>query len=212
MKYKGIVFDLDGTIIDSETGIAKGFQKALASKGVAEEISAIKELIGPPLSRTIITKYGFDEKDAAEAMAIHREYYSTIGVYESDVYAGIVPMLEELKKRGLRLMIATNKAEEYAVKQLEHHGLLKYFDSVSGNDLLQKKGLKRDFIEEALEKSGMDKNDVVMVGDRFNDIDAAKEMEMDTIGVLYGYGSVEEIEGTKPTYIIKTPLELLEII
>ncbi|SHF04237.1 HAD hydrolase-like protein [Alkalibacter saccharofermentans] len=212
MKYKGIVFDLDGTIIDSETGIAKAFQKALATKGMTDSLENIKSLIGPPLSRTIITKYGFSEKEGAEAMKEHKKYYISKGLFESSIYEGVKELLETLMDKNIVMMIATNKPETYAVTQMEHYGLSKYFHSIVGNDIPQKRGTKKDFIMEAIESAGIRAEDAVMVGDRNIDLEAAKEIGMDTIGVLYGYGSKEEIEGCMPTHLIDAPLEILGIV
>jgi phosphoglycolate phosphatase len=212
VKYKGIVFDLDGTIIDSETGIAKAFQRALATKGMTDTLENIKRLIGPPLSRTIITKYGFTEEEGAAAMQKHKEYYISKGLFESNVYEGVEELLKSLQDNSLVMMIATNKPESYAVKQMEHYGLSRYFHSIVGNDMPQKRGTKKDFIIEAIASAGLKANDAVMVGDRNIDLDAAKEIGMDTVGVLYGYGSKDEIEGCDPTYMISSPLELLDVV
>ena len=101
MKYKAVVFDFDGTIMDSELGIAKSFQKALNSHGIEEDVDVIKTLIGPPLSRTIITKYGLSEEEGAKAMGFHREYHNTIGIYEATVFPNVMDMLDKLKSLGI---------------------------------------------------------------------------------------------------------------
>ena len=212
MKYKAVVFDFDGTIVDSEEGIALAFQFALRSKGIEEELNMIKELIGPPLSRTIITKYGLSEVDGAKAMVLHREYYNEIGMYQSKLFPLVIEMLEELKAMGVKMMIATNKAEEFAVKQVKYFKLEEYFTSIVGNNHTQTRGTKSDFIRIATAELGLNKEEIMMVGDRYNDIEAGKEVGLDTVGVLYGYGSKEEISNIAPTYIIKDPLELLAIV
>jgi len=212
MKYKAVVFDFDGTIVDSEEGIARGFQFALRSQGIEEDLEVIKDLIGPPLSRTIITKYGLSEEDGAKAMKLHREYYNEIGLYQSKIFPLVIELLEGLKDLGVQMMIATNKAEQFAVDQIKYFGLEGYFDAVVGNNHEQTKGSKADFINIAITNLGLDKSEMMMVGDRYNDIEAGKLVGLHTVGVLYGYGSEQEIKEVNPTYIIKDPLELIDIV
>lgn len=212
-KYSAVVFDLDGTIIDSQLGIAKAFKHALAQYGIEEELEVIKGLIGPPLSRTIITKYGFSEEDGAKAMSYHREYYVEKGLYESRLFSDVINMLETLKEIGIVMMIATNKPEEHAIAGLKHYKLDKYFKSIIGNNLQQTRGTKADFITMAMDEAKIkDKDKVLMVGDRKHDIEGGKINNIDTIGVTYGYGTREEIEKCKPTYIVNNPMEIIKII
>ncbi len=213
MRYKNVIFDLDGTIIDSQLGIAKGFQSALKAYGVEEDIEVIKGLIGPPLSRTIITKYGFSEEDGAAAMKIHMQYCREIGVYEGSIYDGVIEMLDTLKEKGATVTIATNKPEELALLQMEHLKLKDYFKVIIGNNITQTRGNKSDFVRMAMEEAGFnDKENTIMIGDRYHDIDGGKDNNLDTIGVLYGYGSEEEMRGCNPTYIAKTPGDVTKII
>ncbi|MPW27179.1 HAD hydrolase-like protein [Alkalibaculum sp. M08DMB] len=212
MRYKAVVFDFDGTIVDSEEGIAIGFQHALKSQGISEDLEVIKSLIGPPLSRTIITKYGLSEEDGEKAMQLHREYYTEIGIYQCKLYPLIIEMLEGLKAMGVKMMIATNKAESYAIEQIKYCEIGQYFTCVVGNNETQTRGTKAEFIDIAIGDLGINKNEIMMVGDRYNDIEAGKEAHLDTVGVTYGYGSITEINDIAPTYIINSPLELIDIV
>lgn len=212
LKYKGIVFDFDGTIVDSEEGIASAFQMALKSKGIKEDVQVIKGLIGPPLSRTIITKYGFSEEEGAKAMEIHRNYYKEKGVFQSTLYPNIKEMLGKLRNLGAKMMIATNKPESLALQQINYYNISDYFDEIVGNNNLQTRGSKGDFIRMAIKDLGLELSQIIMIGDRYNDIEAGKEVGLDTIGVTYGYGSAEEINQCNPTYIVEDPLEIIPIV
>lgn len=209
-KYEAIVFDFDGTIIDSQRGIARAFQQALATKNIEESIEVIQGLIGPPLTQTIIDKYGFTEEERDRAMKIHMTYYETEGLYESRIYDGVKEMFQAIKDKRIPLLIATNKPQDFAEKQLEHYGLDEYVDQLRGNDRAQKRGTKKMFIKEVLDEAKVSPEKALMVGDRDADLLPAKELGMDTAGVVYGYGSREEIESANPTYVLETPRELME--
>ena len=213
MKYKYVVFDLDGTILDSHEGICKCFQKALKAYGVEESVDNIKKLLGPPLSKTIITKYGFSKEDGAAAMKIHMKRLKEKGIYECKIYEEIPEMLKNLYDNGIKMAIATNKPEEASVLQLKHLELAKYFDIIVGNNWTQTRGSKGDFIRMAMKHMGVeDKSEVCMVGDRYNDLEGGVENGLDTIGVTYGYGSEEEIVNCKPTHIAKKPSDIADIV
>ncbi len=212
MGYTTVIFDYDGTLVDSQEGIAKGFQQALAAYGIREEVEEIKKLIGPPLSRTIVTKYGFGEEDAKEAMAIFRRYVREHGNEECRVFDGVPEMLRGLREAGLSLAIATNKPESIALPQIRYLGLEPYFSAIMANNDAQDRGSKSDFVRMALEACGGSAAQSLMVGDRRNDIEGGKAVGLDTAGVLYGYGSPEEIRDSAPTYVAATPLEILNLV
>ena len=213
MGYKYVVFDLDGTIVDSHEGICICFQQALKSAGIEESVDNIRKLLGPPLSRTIITKYGLGEEEGAAAMKIHMKRLKEKGIYECKIYEGIPKLLKTLKENGIKMAIATNKPEEPSIMQLEHFDLAKYFEIIIGNDYTQTRGTKGDFIRMTLEHMGVeDKKEAVMVGDRYNDLEGGVENGLDTIGVTYGYGSKDEIDKCNPTHITDTPLGILDIV
>lgn len=206
MAYKTVVFDLDGTLIDSYEGIAKAFQQALLYKGVEESIETIKTLIGPPLNRTIVTRYGFTQEEGREAMKRHKAYIQEKGIYECRAFAGVQTMLQALLDAGLTLAIASNKPDYATFIQLDHLGLRGFFTSVACNNEDQTRGTKRDFIRTALEECGVrDKSAAVMVGDRGEDIQSGKENGLDTVAALYGYGTEEELRACQPTYTAASP-------
>ncbi len=212
MKYKTVIFDFDGTLVDSQGGIAKGFQMGLAAFGVQESLEVIKGLIGPPLSKTIQTKYGFSPEDGRAAMKICAAYQLGEGLNEIAIYHGVIEMLETLKKQGIRLGIATNKPCTTADAQIDRFSLRKYFDSIQTNDATQTRGTKSDFVRMAMEGCGADPTTTLMVGDRAEDIKGGKENGTDTAAVLYGYGSREELEGSEPTHIVSDVAGVLALV
>lgn len=213
MKYEYLIFDLDGTILDSHEGLCRSFQSALKAYGIEESIGNIKNHLGPLLSETIVKVYGLSKEDGIEAMKLHRKRLMEKGIYECLVYEEIPEMLKTLKEYNVKLAIATNKPEEASVSQLKYFDLMKYFDVVVGNNWDENRGTKADFIRMAMEELKVeDKSKVCMVGDRFNDIEGGKENGLDTIGLTYGYGSIEEIKKYKPNYIVSSPMEICDIV
>ena len=213
MKYDTIIFDFDGTLSDSEAGITRGFQKGLAAFGVEETLENIKALIGPPLSKTIITKYGFSPEDGAAAMKICKEYQlSDEGLSVVHLFDGVAEMLDGLKAMGLKLAIATNKPSTVAEVQFRHFGIDRWFDVTETNNADQTRGTKTDFVRWAMQRCGSQPQRCLMVGDRIHDLTGGKENGMDTAAVLYGYGSRTELEAAAPTCLAATPGELLDFI
>lgn len=213
--FTHIFFDLDGTLTDPATGITNSFIHALKFYGL--EIPSYEELcklIGPPLPYSFETTFGFSHDKAMEAVAKYREYFSTKGLYENKVYDGIPELLQKLKEQGRHLVVATSKPEEYSIKIIEHFGLGKYFDFVCGSLMDESRSKKDEVIAYALERCKLgeaDKPCVLMVGDRFHDIEGAKKNGLKSCGVLFGYGSREELENAGADYIVNSVNELLEI-
>lgn len=193
---KYILFDLDGTLTDPEEGITKSLQYALKHMGVeVEDLSTLRRHIGPPLKEGLMEYWGLDEGKTEEAIQWYREYFSKKGMYQNIVYPGVEKVLEALVAEGKTLILATSKAEKYAVLIMEHFGLHKYFTDMCGASLDGIRGKKGDVIRYALEKNQItNKDEVVMVGDRLHDIAGAKENGIKSVGVLYGFGDREELE------------------
>ena len=214
--FTHIFFDLDGTLTDPALGITNSFIHALKFYGM--EIPSYEELcklIGPPLPYSFEITFGFSHEKAMEAVAKYREYFSTKGLFENKVYDGIPELLQTLKEKGKHLVVATSKPEEYSIKIIEHFGLAKYFDFVCGSLMDESRSKKDEVIAYALERCGLgegDKQNVLMVGDRFHDIEGAKKNNLKSCGVLFGYGSREELEDAGADYIVKSVKELLEVI
>ncbi len=201
---KYILFDLDGTLTDPKEGITKSVAYALKYYGIpVEDLDTLCKFIGPPLTDSFENYYGFDKEQAIEAVEKYREYFKPYGVYENKVYDGVDNLLCRLKESGKVIVLATSKPTVFAKVILEHFGLMKYFDIVVGSELDGSRVTKGDVVAYALEqlsakvaKDGMvfDKSEAVMVGDREHDIIGAKQNGLESIGVLYGYGCVEEFE------------------
>ena len=211
-----IFFDLDGTLTDPALGITNSFIHALKFYGM--EIPSYEELcklIGPPLPYSFETTFGFSPEKAMEAVTKYREYFAEKGLFENKVYEGIPELLQSLKAKGKHLVVATSKPEEYSIKILEHFNLSKYFDFICGSLMDESRSKKDEVIAYTLEccKLGSpDKSRVLMVGDRLHDIEGAKKNGLKSCGVLFGYGSREELENAGADYIVKDVNELLEII
>lgn len=213
-----LLFDLDGTLTDPGVGITNSVIYALKRFGIEEtDRTKLYPFIGPPLLNSFMEFYGFDEKKAEEAVACYREYYREKGIYENLVYDRIPEMLEQLKAKGCKILLATSKPETFAKQILEHFDLMQYFDFVAGSDLGGKRNTKGRVIAYALETyaklSGLDikvlKKQAVMVGDRFYDMEGAKENGIASVGVLFGYGSREELEEAGTDRLIEKPEEIL---
>lgn len=195
MRYEYMLFDLDGTLSDPGIGITSAVMHALEKYGIYEsDRTKLYPFIGPPLLDSFQDFYGFSEEQAKEAIAFYREYYNTQGKFENKVYEGIPQMLKRLQDSGRKLFVATSKVESIAKEVLEHFQLTSYFIDIAGPDMKQHRTQKAEIIERLFKDQGITKRDrVVMVGDRKHDVIAAKANGIHSIGVLYGYGSREEL-------------------
>lgn len=211
---KYILFDLDGTLTDPVIGITRSVQYALKSYGIEEpDTEKLTPFIGPPLKDSFMKYYGFPEKQAAEAIGRYREYFAVTGIFENQVYAGIPQMLEHLKNAGKILLVATSKPEEFARQILEHFHLEEYFSFVGGASMDEVRVKKEDVIAYVAEAAGIsDVKEAVMVGDREHDIFGGKKNGMDTVGVLFGYGSRQELEAAGADEIAPSVKELEKIL
>ena len=211
--YDYFLFDLDGTLTDPGLGITNSVAYALGKYGITvEDRRELYPFIGPPLRQSFSEFYGFDEEKTKEAVAFYREYFSEKGLFENEVYEGIPEVLSQLKQAGKKLLVATSKPEEFTNRILEHFGLAEYFDFVAGATMDETRNEKADIIAYALEQiADADKSKIVMVGDRKFDILGARENGIDSIGVLYGYGSRTELEEAQATHIVEKPEELLRL-
>ena len=160
-----------------------------------------------------IKMFGVSENEARELVRLYREYYSTNGIYENDLYDGIETLLSSLTEKGKKLILATSKPEHFAVKILEHFGIAKYFFLICGATMDEKRTEKDAVIEYALKNAGItDVSDVVMIGDREYDVLGAKKFGIDSIGVLYGYGSCKELISAGATHIAEKVEDIFELV
>lgn len=210
--YQYILFDLDGTLTDPGLGITNAVMYALKKFNIeVEDRASLYKFIGPPLLDSFEKFYGLSKEESQQALTYYREYFKPYGLYENTVYDGIEELLATLKERGYKLLLATSKPEPFALEILRHFELDKYFDFVAGATMDEKRVMKADVIRYALESFGITElSNVMMVGDREHDVLGAKEVGLSCIGVLYGYGSEEELSNAGATYLAKHPGEILE--
>lgn len=215
-----ILFDLDGTLTDSAPGITSCVEYALSKFGIkVEDMAELKKFIGPPLAYSFKTYFGFSDEEAKLATEYYRERFSVTGLFENGLYDGVEEMLRELTESGRKLLVATGKPEIYTERILEHFGIAQYFTGVFGNTLDDKRPGKREIISAALdscpeirtERDSRGAN-AVMVGDRCYDIEGAKATFLPSIGVLYGFGSREELTAAGADYIAETVDKLKEML
>lgn len=216
MKFKYILFDLDGTITESDPGIMNSVAYALEKMGYEEkDREKLKRFIGPPLTDSMMKYYGMSEEDAAKAVRYYREYYTEKGIFENSVYDGFDESIKRLKEQGLILAVATSKPEPFARRIAEHFGFTGDYACVCGATMDEARIRKADVIRYALntlEITEEEKHQVLMVGDREHDVLGAKENGLSCMGVLYGYGDRKELEEAGADYIAKTTAEVAEII
>ena len=211
-KYKHILFDLDGTISDSAHGIVDSAIHALNAMGIPPgDRDDLKKFIGPPLSESFSMYYNLEGDDLVTAMMHFREYYESKGVFENAMYEGIEQLLTALRERGVNLAIATSKPEFFARQILDRYGIAKYFSYIAGSNIDESGSNKDEVVAYALSSLKIpdgEKESVLMVGDRRHDVAGAAKNDIDCVGVLYGYGSKEELEKAGAKYIVRDIDEL----
>ena len=210
MKY--VLFDLDGTITDPKEGITKSVQYSLWKFGIeVEDLDSLCPFIGPPLVKSYENFYGFPHEQAMEAVEEYRVYYRKQGIFECELYDGIRELLKMLHEKGIQVLLATSKPEEFAIELLKHFDILKYFDVVAGSTMSGSRVEKEDVIQHALNQlTDFDASEAFMVGDRKFDYIGASKFDIPCILIGYGYGEMEELEACKPFAIKETVTDLTE--
>jgi len=209
-NYDVILFDLDGTLTDSGDGIMDAAAWAMEKMGLPpRERAWMRRFVGPPLLDSFRDLCGLGEADRVRAVAYYREYYGEKGILENSLYPGIPEMLGALRAAGKRLVIATSKAEPVARQVVANLRLGPFFEYVAGGRLDGTRTEKDEVIAYALESCGAPgRSRAVMVGDRYYDLLGARKAGVDSVGVLYGYGSREEMTRAGATYVAATVEEL----
>ena len=187
---KAILFDLDGTLIDSSEGITKSTQYALAHYGIEEnDLSKFYKFIGPPLSASFQKYYGFSEEKAYEAVTVYRERYNRIGLFECSLYPGVRECIETLKAKGYLIGMASSKPEDSCRRILDHFGILELFDDVVGA-----------------------KNEMCLIGDTMFDVEGANKVGIRSVAVTFGFGNVDEMVAAGAVAVCDDMAKLPEII
>ncbi|HEL2423100.1 TPA: HAD family hydrolase [Streptococcus suis] len=211
--YQTILFDLDGTLTDSGQGILNSVAYALEKMGIEEPDTAnLNRFIGPPLYESFSQFYQLSPEDTQSAVDAFRVYFKEKGMFENQLYPGIIPLLEELRTAGKTLVIATSKPEIFAKQILEHFGIAHYFDVIAGASLDSSRISKADVIGYAINQLEAFPKHAVMIGDREHDIEGARMHQLPAIGVLYGYGNKQEFEKAGATMIVETVQDLKRVL
>ncbi len=191
---KLIIFDLDGTLLDTSEGIIKCHQYAHEYMGKQPPSeSQLRKVIGAPLLDSYLYDFKFSLNDAKTAVEAYRNRYNEKGVLEADIYKGIEDLLKTLSSEGYILMVATLKKEEFAKQMLKNFSISKYFTQIFGVDEKDKKK-KIDLLNQCIEASSVDKKEVVLVGDSEYDLEGASACKIDFIGVSYGFGFKNNVD------------------
>ena len=213
MRWNTILFDLDGTVTDPKVGITSAAAYALRTLGLGDhDPDTLTPFIGPPL-HLIFPRYGAQSDEQIDrATDLFREYYARQGWAENSPYKGMAELLESLQGAGLKLVIATSKPEEFALRIMEHFGLASYFHRICGAQREDRASAQKgSVVADALRRSGTD-GPAVMVGDRRFDVAGAHENGLPAIGVLYGYGGREELENAGADYLAADLHELKQLL
>ena len=210
---KRILFDLDGTLTDPFLGITRSVAYSLKSFGIeVDDLETLKPFIGPPLDVSFREYYHMDEAQSWKAVEKYREYFSKKGLFENKVYEGMEDFLQSLLNMDMKLYVCTSKPEVFAKEILDHFSLKPYFTGIYGATLDGSLKNKGDVIAHCIKQEQLNIQDCMMVGDRQHDIVGAHQNQIPCIGVLYGYGSLEEFQEYHCYYIAKDLIELKKII
>jgi phosphoglycolate phosphatase len=214
MQFTQIIFDLDGTLSDPEEGIKNSLEYAIKNmklKVNTEEV--FPGFIGPPLHEGFSKALHLNREDTEIAVRFFREYYGLKGLFENTIYPGIRELLKDLHKKKIQIHLATSKLEHYAIKVLEYHQILRFFSTVAGATYKGKGAAKKKLIRRILElhKDSSSEN-FLMVGDKKYDVLGAKAEGIKCLGVLYGYGTSEELVSAGADYLVNTVGELRDFL
>lgn len=210
MCKKAILFDFDGTLVESGPGLIASFSFALEHMGIKDQTdSQLSRLIGPPLSWAFQEYYGMDLKQAKKTIELFRDHYSSVGMYQTQCYPGILQLLEQGKKEGIPMAIASAKPKYFLDILTKQLGIDSYFSIIEGpsleDELKNQSGqsCKSRMISNVLHTLvKMQPSDIIMVGDTPSDIMGAKEHNLSCIGVSYGYGNIQDLEESRPNKIV----------
>ncbi len=213
-KYDVVAFDLDGTLSDPYNGLISSFAYALRKMGVDFATrSELKRFIGPPLYDEWQKVYSFSPEEATLALHYFHEYFSVYGWWDNVLYDGIPQLLRTLKKRGKKIILATSKPERFAIKVLDLFGIKDLFDFIGAAASEKVRDKKCEVLQYSLDSINVSPDEnCVLVGDRVYDAEGARICNIDSIGVLYGYGTEEEINSSGFNYVVKSVEELEKLL
>ncbi len=210
IKY--ILFDLDGTLTNPKEGITKCVQHALRHFGIERDCEELIEFIGPPLKEQFMKYASLSEEEGEKAVKIYRERFAPIGIFENEIFDGIIPMMKSLKDAGKVMAIATSKPAVFAQRIADKYGITPYIDALFGSELDGTNTDKALVIQNAMRALGADKENTIMVGDREHDAIGAHKNGIECIGVTYGYAEEGELQKSGVCALANSPYTLLEIL
>lgn len=213
MHFTHLFFDLDGTLTDSKPGIFNSAIYAVDKLGIPvdKRPADMMPFIGPPLRESFKLVFGLDDETAERATIYYREFYGKEGMHQYSIYAGIPEALETLAAMGYNMSVVTSKAEIYARQIISNSPLKPFFANVSGCELNGERSEKEVLIPYNAEKLNIPlSNKILMIGDRLHDIRGARSAGVSAAGVLYGFGSHQEITDCKPDLIVPEPIDLVQ--
>jgi phosphoglycolate phosphatase len=192
---KAILFDLDGTLVDSAEGITKSARYALEHFGIEEDEENLLKFIGPPIVESLKNRYGFSEEKAQEGVAVYRERYNSIGLYECNLYPDVETCIRILKARGYRVGMASSKPEETCRRILDHFSILQIFDEVVGATFDGRINSKEQVLNEVLRRwDDLKADEMCLIGDTIFDVEGANEVGMPCVAVSFGFGDMDEMK------------------
>ncbi len=207
-KYGCVLFDLDGTLLDTSGGVLKSIDYTIKEMGLPEISEDVKKtFIGPPIQNSFRKTYGLDDEKTAEAAALFRSVYKDKFLLDAVPYEGIYGLLEELRENGIKTAVATYKREDYTMKLLNTLDVSKYFDIIKGSDM-EGKLTKADIVQFCIDGFKADKADIVLIGDSINDEAGAHDRGVDFIGVTFGFGYKTKDDIKKCVYAADSVEEL----
>jgi phosphoglycolate phosphatase len=210
--YATVLFDLDGTLADSQAGIVASYIHAVSAFGQVADETTIRQWIGPPLHEGFAA-LGVPQDQIESAITTYRAYYAETGMYQNQLFAGVAEMLADLTAAGITLGLATSKLQKFAEAILTHFGIVEHFEVVAGATADRSRISKEDIVAFALESLGRpEPSTVALVGDRKYDMHAAAYHGLHAVGAAWGYGGKEELEASGSEVITEDPRTLTAVL
>ena len=214
-KYDYVIFDFDGTVVDTGEGILKSLQYSFKEMGrEVPDLNDLKKFIGPPIYYSYTTFYGVSEEEVGMYIKKYRERYKEKGIYECALYDGMTQLLDSLKSAGIKIGIASSKPIHLIYSVADYLGITEKFDAIVGVKIDDSNhSSKTQLVIDAMAEMGAsDKSKVLMVGDRLFDIDGAAGAGVDSCGAIWGYGSEEEFREHNATHIVYKTADVLNLV
>lgn len=211
---KAILFDLDGTLLDTTVGVLESAEYAAMEMGYEKlPYNSMLQFVGPPIQDSFIKHYGISQEEAQQAATIFRDYYKEKALFKAVPYQGIYDLLQNLKEHGYKLAVATYKREDYALTILDHFEISKYCDVIHGADHYNKM-TKADIIKLCINDLGVDGSECILVGDTMHDALGAAKAKINFIGVTYGFGfkKLEDLSLYENRGCAEKPIDIISII